>query len=245
MKNMSQNAFLNCIYIQKRKTIFDKCNIHSIYIDFLMLLRYNLTETFNTCQTEGTMLLFLLLLEESERKPVEFLYNKYCRYMYQTAYNILGNNIAAEDAVHNAFVAIINNLDGIKYGLEKELEDPDSDYLLGYVCRAAKNCALNIKAKKDKISRRETSYPEDDTLLGDIEMCDKIIADESVMRIKNCIKKLPEIYRDIFVMHFIGEMSYKEIGKLLSLPQATIRKRIERGKVKLAEELKKEGFDIK
>ena len=46
----------------------------------------------------------------------------------------------------------------------------------------------------------------------------------------NDIKKLPEIYSDIFMMYAFEEYSLEEISKILDLKPATVRKRIQRGR---------------
>lgn len=45
-----------------------------------------------------------------ERSLVEYLYKEYRQLMYKTAYSILHNSELTEDAVHEAFLMVIDNL---------------------------------------------------------------------------------------------------------------------------------------
>ena len=61
------------------------------------------------------MLIYLSLLDsEEEISKFELIYSTYKKQMYYTANNILKDSHLAEDAVHNAFLRIINNLEKIE-----------------------------------------------------------------------------------------------------------------------------------
>ena len=54
---------------------------------------------------------YLSMMNSGEDKAlVEFLYNEYKQLMFKTAYAILRNRESAEDAVHDAFLRVINHL---------------------------------------------------------------------------------------------------------------------------------------
>lgn len=57
------------------------------------------------------MLLYLQMLETPEKKSLfEQIYLEYRGLMYHVAYEILHNDQDAEDAVHQAFVKIVENI---------------------------------------------------------------------------------------------------------------------------------------
>lgn len=63
------------------------------------------------------MLLYLQMLETPEEKSLfEQIYLEYRGLMYHVAYEILHNDQDAEDAVHQAFVKIVENI--------KKIDDP-------------------------------------------------------------------------------------------------------------------------
>ena len=61
------------------------------------------------------MLSFYLQMVETpeEKSAVEFLYTEYRRLMYKTAFSVLHNQQDSEDAVHEAFIRVINNISKI------------------------------------------------------------------------------------------------------------------------------------
>lgn len=60
------------------------------------------------------MLIYLALIEtEEEKRKFERIYTDYRQTMYFAAYRILQNVHTAEDAVHQAFLRVIDHLDKI------------------------------------------------------------------------------------------------------------------------------------
>ena len=60
------------------------------------------------------MLMYLSMIETPDDKAkFERIYNRYRNLMYHVAYKVLSNHYDAEDAVHQAFVAIIRHLEKI------------------------------------------------------------------------------------------------------------------------------------
>ena len=60
------------------------------------------------------MLIYLQTLEApDEKEKFETLYRTYCGLMVAVAMKLLGNRTDAEDAVHQAFLSILKNMDGI------------------------------------------------------------------------------------------------------------------------------------
>ena len=62
--------------------------------------------------------------------------------------------------------------------------------------------------------------------------------EELTKRIKEAIDKLPESYRESFVMHRFQNMSYKEIGTQLGISHKTVDYRIQQALKLLRIELK-------
>ena len=54
--------------------------------------------------------------------------------------------------------------------------------------------------------------------------------------VKNLLAKLPESERTVVTLHFLGEMTAKEIGKLLGVSVNTIKSRLRRGQKRLQEQ---------
>ena len=86
------------------------------------------------------MLIYLSLIDSQEDiSKFENVYNTYKNRMYYVANSILKDSHLAEDAVHMAFLRIINNLD--------KIGDIDSHKTKGLVVIIVKNIAIDIYRK--------------------------------------------------------------------------------------------------
>jgi len=96
----------------------------------------------------------------------------------------------------------------------------------------------NILKRKQKVKEVEFFEPDaySDNLLN--EVCEK----SSIEAITKAINSLEDVYKDVITMHFLYDMSIKEIADVFNRNTSTIRTQLSRGKSKLCELLKKEGF---
>lgn len=95
---------------------------------------------------------YLQLLEtEGEKQKFERLYERYRRLMHWIAVRILQDEHLAEDAVHEAFLRILQNFDGIDEILSSETRN--------FVAIVVRNTSLNLKKKQKR---------EDEKLVKDV-----------------------------------------------------------------------------
>ena len=175
------------------------------------------------------MLIYLSLLDsEEEISKFELIYNTYKKQMYYTANNILKESHLAEDAVHNAFLRIINNLE--------KIEDINSHKTKGLIVIIVKNVSIDIY-RKNKKERDNTIFIDD---LDQIHGYDEINKNE-LGDLEIAISKLPESYKQVFLLKFSHELTDNEISKILDIKPDNVRKRISRGKEKLKNILNEMG----
>lgn len=173
------------------------------------------------------MLAFYLSLidNESDRQKFERIYNKYYNVLLNTAYGILKNKQSAEDAVHEAFLRILKCID--------KIDENDNCKTMNFLITIVKNKALNIYNKQKKIKTVE--FP--DELIADKE---EIASEITAEYVAECIKKLPEIYKDALMLKCRHDCSYEQMAKILKASEATARKRVERARKSLGEMLNEE-----
>ena len=173
------------------------------------------------------MLIYLSLLDsEEEISKFELIYSTYKKQMYYTANNMLKDSHLAEDAVHNAFLRIINNLE--------KIEDINSHKTKGLIVIIVKNVSIDIY-RKNKKERDNTIFIDD---LDDINGYDEINKNE-IGDLEIAISKLPENYKQVFLLKFSHELTDNEISEILDIKPDNVRKRISRGREKLKNILKK------
>ena len=89
------------------------------------------------------MLIYLQMLETPEEKSLfEQIYLEYCGLMFHVAYEILHNEQDAEDAVHQAFVKIAENI--------KKIDAPVCPKTHSYVVTIVENKAIDQYRKRQK-----------------------------------------------------------------------------------------------
>ena len=89
------------------------------------------------------MLFYTLILDTQEEKTkLEQLYLKYQKVMFNVAYDILNDQMAAEDAVHMSVLKIIKCLDALDLNMQEETARK--------VIIIVKNTAIDIYRKRKK-----------------------------------------------------------------------------------------------
>lgn len=172
------------------------------------------------------MLFYMMLLDtEEERSFFEELYYEYRQGMYGLAYSILVDSHASEDAVHTVFLRLIKHIE--------KVEKLDKEKQKSYLLTAVKHAALDIKRKQKR--HAEISMEEvPENLLADSGM--EFWEKELVMS----ILKLPVIYREVLQYKYAVGIENKQIADALGISESTVRKRLERAKKMLKEQLENE-----
>lgn len=169
---------------------------------------------------------FALTCESDDREKLALIYEKHKRIMYSAAYSILFDCYLAEDAVHEAFIAIARNI--------SKLGAAESRETAAYAVRAAKTRALNILEK----NKKEVFLDEEsvDIAFEESEF-DRVIAKSEISAIAECINRLPQKYRIVIVLRYIDDMKPSLIAQNLGLKIDTVKKRLLRGRAMLREML--------
>ncbi len=178
------------------------------------------------------MLFFTLTLDTEEKTKFELLYERYHRRMLYLAATMLGDQMAAEDAVHSSFVKILEHLDGIA--------DVDSGRTRRYVLTITERTALDMLRKKHRepmISYEE--WAEWEQFLRSQEGFYELPEENQVVL---AMKHMPLLYRDVFLLKYSSGYENREIASLLGISEASVRKRLSRGRQKLEEVLNGEGM---
>ena len=81
-----------------------------------------------------------------------------------------------------------------------------------------------------------------DSLVSDIDLEQLVISQEMVRRVRQNIKKLSDIEQQVLSLFIDDEISIVEIGKILKVPDGTIKSHIFRAKQKLANLIQKESL---
>ncbi len=151
--------------------------------------------------------------------------------MYLIAYKILKNKEDAEDAVHQAFIAIANNF--------KKVNEIPCQEIKAYIVIVIKNTSKNLYKKNKRIVSRQMTLTEN-TVVDDVNFLENYDY-EQLMRV---ISELPEIYKDTIYLHYLQGFTPREVANMLNITIENVWKRIERAKKLLKTKLERNEDNV-
>ncbi|MBQ5398564.1 MAG: sigma-70 family RNA polymerase sigma factor [Ruminococcus sp.] len=161
---------------------------------------------------------YLALADKNDKSLIEQIYIRYKNLMFTQAFEILGDAALAEDAVHDAFMRIIQNTD--------KLESPDSPRTRGYVVIVTVNVAKTMYRKNN----RQTVMSLDEEQIDDSDVISDVETKLTAELVAEKIALLPERYREVMLLRFLHNLSDKEIASSLGISRSNVRKRLERAR---------------
>jgi RNA polymerase sigma-70 factor (ECF subfamily) len=171
------------------------------------------------------MLMYLSMIETPDDKvKFERIYNRYRNLMYHVAYKVLSNHYDAEDAVHQAFVAIIRHLE--------KISDIDCPQTRSYIVLITERKAIDLIRTRHS----EKVIPLNEDLIG-IE-----IPAPGDHGLADALAKLPAHYREVLLLRFDNGYSAKELAQMLGMTESGVRKLIGRAKNALGRILEEESY---
>lgn len=162
------------------------------------------------------MIIYLSMIETDEDKSkFKKIYERYKNLMFYTAMQILNHRQDAEDAVHQAFISIIDNID--------KISEPDCPKTRAYVVIITERKALDIIRRKSKISYLEFNE----------SICDTETPLTETNELADAILRLPVTYREVVLLRYHYGYTTKEIGKMLGKSASATQKALWRAKTLL------------
>lgn len=171
------------------------------------------------------MIAYMLLIDSPEdRSKFQKLYMKYRNLMYYVAYEILHNHHDAEDAVHQAFVRIAENIE--------EIETPICPKTRSYVVTIVENKAIDMYRHK----QRHPLVEYNDETVG------IVIEYDGTNTLGECMSRLPARYRELIILKYVHGYTFKETARIMGITEDNAKKMALRAKEKLAAMCKEEGL---
>lgn len=177
--------------------------------------------------------IYLSMLEtEQERKKMTDLYNDHNYTLLHYAMKILGNQAMAEDAVHNTFLSIIQKKE--KY---LNLDYEDFRRLAIIIVR---NKCIDILRKQKPFANKSIEELEIFLESDELPVDEQVIFESEYELIRKYINSIDEISKQVLLMKYILNMSYKEIGEELGMTPKHVDTRIMRAKGKVRKLMEKD-----
>lgn len=158
-------------------------------------------------------------------------YNEYSRLVYWAAYRVVSHCETAEDITQSVFVKVLSN--------EGLLARLSAQQLKSWLYRTSTNLAIDFVRKHKKESLGTEPFDE---LIQDERSDPETISIEHdvCQRVKDAVDSLDDIYRQVIIMHYYSNLTVKEISSLTGVSEGTLKSRLVRARLLLAEKLKNE-----
>lgn len=176
--------------------------------------------------------LFLTIENEDDRDKITKLYKLYSGTMLYVANNILQDIHLAEDAVSEAFIKIMNNLE--------KINEVDSYRTRGFIVIIVRNIALDILRKRKRVQLLPLDDYSENMSYTDPAF-DNLTTKEACDKLTRCIGSLSKNYSDILYLKIELDCSYDEIGNILNISPENAKIRLHRARKALIALLEKEG----
>ena|SRR5689334_17563173 len=159
------------------------------------------------------------------------LYERYSRDVYRFALYLSGDPAAADDITSETFVRVWSSPEPVRFATVK-----------GYLLTIARNLWLMERRRE---SRREGLDEVNETVpdlrpaaLREIEGKDELA------RVLRALQDFPELDRAALLMRAGDDLPYEEIAAALGLPVATVKVKVHRARLKLAQ-IRNQGINAK
>lgn len=138
------------------------------------------------------------------------IYETYYTKIYEYCFRHVSNRETAQDLAQDVFVKAFSAIDGY------------SDYgkILNYLYVIAKNLCTDHYRKKKTIS-----FDDLDLYEGEDEMSKR----EDVLVVRNALRKLSDIEREIVILRFYQDLKIKDIATIMGMTLSTTKYHLKKG----------------
>ena len=141
------------------------------------------------------------------------LYEKQAKIIYRYLLKYGCGKEEAEEIVQESFIKAIQYIDGV-----------DERKLPSWIFKVALNNYRNNLKRKSVIT--ELSIDGGgffSRLAAEGDFTQDILAYESATSVRDCLNSLKDGYKNLLILKYELELSYKEIGRLLGISEATVK----------------------
>ncbi len=147
-----------------------------------------------------------------KEKRFNTIYHSLVQQLYRYVYYLSGDEQLAQDVVQEVFIKYWNKMDDVSAGNEKS-----------YLYTAAKNLYFNKVEHKKVVLKFQRQYsPSNESFSPEHILEEK----EFEGRLMSAISDLSDGQREVFLMHRIDGLKYREIAARLDLSQKSVEKRM-------------------
>ena len=173
----------------------------------------------------------ILRFQEGDINAYNELVKRYKDRLLNFVFRYFNNVEQAEDVVQDTLIKLYTHANYYKNVAKFST----------WIFTIAKNNALT-ELRKNKRKRTDSLYTDDGRFLDigskEESLESKVQNELAIDQLNKFLDEIPENFRIAVVLRDFQELSYEEISKILEIPIGTIKSRINRGRIQLAEKMK-------
>ncbi len=171
--------------------------------------------------------------QQGDVQAFDTLVRRYKDQLLNYVYRFVGNRVEAEDVVQETFLRVYKN----KH-YYKEIAK-FSTWVYTIAGNLAKTELRKRKRRKlfsvSNFVNEDRDYDIPDGERSPEQEVDGAIQDEIIQK---AIDKLPAKFKEVILLRDVQGFAYEEIGEILNIPLGTVKSRVNRGRLKLQEDLR-------
>jgi RND family efflux transporter MFP subunit len=173
-------------------------------------------------------------VSRGDEAAFELLVWRHQRLVFGVCRRVLGDTHDAEDAFQAAFLVLARKGHSIGRG----------DRLPGWLYKVAHRCALDMRAARTRLTRREQPLTPADEPAQPVEPCDPAERDELRAVLDEEVGRLPDAFRAPTVLCYLAGKSLDEAAAQLGCPRGTVASRLARARERLRTRLARRGLAL-
>jgi RNA polymerase sigma-70 factor (ECF subfamily) len=175
--------------------------------------------------------------QTGDARAWEKLVQQYARPVFSLCYRFAGTPDKAEDLSQEAFIRLFQTLNRF---------DPDQGSFSTWMLSVVRNLLID-EYRKRKAQEWVVSFDAtenegaglQETIASSAPTPQRVFEGREQMQLlREALTYLPVELREAVVLRDLEELSYQEIASMLSLPEGTVKSRINRGRIELAKVLR-------
>ena len=171
----------------------------------------------------------------------EFVFREYAPRIYHVARRMLNNDADAEDVTQDVLLQVVRKLHTFRGDAQ----------LPTWLHRVTVNAALAVREKRANRAKHETATGDETALdalslesggaklprVGQTPPDQIALAGEQRRLIDKAIGRLPDLFRDVYVLADVEGLGNDEIGEMLNLSVPAVKSRLHRARLRMRDAL--------
>ena len=160
---------------------------------------------------------------KTDKQFIDEIYKKYANLIKNYIFSITGNKDLSEEIMQETFVVAINQINNFRGDCEISV----------WLCSIAKKILYKITKKNNSVNMVPIYELE---LADNKRIEDEYIKKNDKLKLYEALQQLDANTREVMYLRLTGDLTFKEIGKILSKSENWARVTFFRGKQKLSME---------